>query len=376
MIRMMFVNRRFERGGAERQLIELAKNLDKSRFDVCVTTFYEGGALYPQIETIPGVRLVNLRKRGRWHAIGFLGNFWRTMRECRPQIVVGYMSVANLLSLAAGRLNGSKVVWAVRNSNMEMARYDLLSRAVTRLELWLAKRADLVIFNSRAGHDHYVRRGFPEKTGIVIPNGIDTDYFRPDSDGRQAVRREWNVGENDALIGLVARLDPMKDHLTFLNAAADLARERADVRFACIGDGTSGYREELIKLAGRLNLGKKVIWVGGRDDMRQVYNALDVMSLSSAFGEGFPNVIGEAMACGVPCVVTDVGDAARVVGGTGFVIPPRNSALLAAKWKEMLDRIGREREATAQAVREWIVEHFSSKSLAARTEAALGALID
>lgn len=376
MIRVMFINRRFERGGAERQLIELTKNLDKSKFHVCVTTFYEGGALYPRIQAVPGVSLVNLHKQGRWDTVRFLRRFWRAAREFRPQIIVGYMTVANLLSLAIGRLRGAKVAWAVRNSNLDMGRYDWVSRISFRMECLLARWVDVVMFNSQAGRDHYIKCGFPKTSGVVIPNGIDVDYFKADGESRRRVRLEWGVGEENPLIGMVARLDPMKDHDTFLAAAAELAKERDDVRFVCVGDGTSARRAELVALAEQLGLGKRVILVAGRDDIRSVYSAFDVMTLSSAYGEGFPNVIGEAMACGVPCVVTDVGDAAAVVGETGLVAPPRDPARLAEKWKGMLQRVNKQQEATSEAARRRIVENFSTKALLARTELVLKGLID
>jgi glycosyltransferase involved in cell wall biosynthesis len=322
------------------------------------------------------VSLVNLHKRGRWDTVRFLRRFWLTAREFRPQIIVGYMTVANVLSLAIGRLCGAKVAWAMRNSNLDMRRYDWLSRISFRAECLLARRADLVMFNSQAGRDHYIKCGFPKMSGVVIPNGIDVDYFKADGESRRKVRLGWGIADENPLIGMVARLDPMKDHETFLAAAAELAKEREDVRFVCVGDGPPARRTYLVALAEQLGVGRRIIWMGGRDDMPDVYSALDVMTLSSAYGEGFPNVIGEAMACGVPCVVTNVGDAAAVVGETGSVTPPRNPARLVEKWKELLELVNKQREATSVAARRRIVENFSTKTLSARTELVLKGLID
>jgi glycosyltransferase involved in cell wall biosynthesis len=372
----MFVNRRFEGGGAERQLIELAKNLDKARFEVCVTTFYEGGALYPQIQAVPDVRRVSLHKRSRWDTVHFLRRFWGAIQEFHPHIVIGYMTVANLLSLIVGKIHGAKVVWAVRNSNMDMQRYDWLAQVTRRLECRLSRRADLVIFNSWAGYDHYLKWGFPRASSVVIPNGINVEYFKVEPESRDWVRREWGVSKETQLIGLIGRLDPMKDHETFFAAAANLGKERGDVRFVCVGDGTPTRRAELLTKLKNLGLQERVTLVSGRSDMPRVYNALDIMSLSSAYGEGFPNVIGEAMACGVPCVVTDVGDAAAIVGDTGLVVPPRNAVELARKWGEMLDWINRDRGALSKAARHRIVENFDTKTMTARTESVLEELID
>ena len=134
------------------------------------------------------------------------------------------------------------------------------------------------------------------------------------------MRLEWGIAECEKLIGQVGRLDPMKDHSTFLKAAALLAHERKDVRFVCVGEGPTGYRDELYSLAKTLGLASRLIWAGSRRDMPAVYNAFDVAVSSSRWGEGLPNVIAEAMACGVPCVVTDVGDSAFVVDKLGVVV--------------------------------------------------------
>ena len=316
-----------------------------------------------------------LNKQGRWDIGRFLWRCWRAAAAFRPHVVIGYMKIANLVALAIGKLSGAKVVWAVRDSNTDMARYDWLSRVAFRLECLLARWTDLVIFNSQAGLKHYGARGFPKKSSIVIPNGIDVDRCKPDPEARRRVRLKWQLMDVQPLIGMVARMDAMKDHQTFLRAAARLAQQRDDVRFACIGDGTPEVRASLIEMSKHLNLYEKVIWEAGNENIGDVYCALDVMSLSSAYGEGFPNVIGEAMACGVPCVVTDVGDARQVVGSTGGVVPPSSAAEMAKKWNDMLDALPQRRSAMARACRQRIVESFSSKKLAARTESVLKTLL-
>lgn len=375
LARVMFINRRFERGGAERQLIELTKELDKSKFDICVMTFYEGGGLHGPLKAIPGLKLVNLNKQGRWDIARFLWRSWGTAAAFQPQVVVGYMKIANLVALAIGRSSGAKVVWAIRDSNTDMARYDWLSRVAFRLECLLARWADLVIFNSQAGREHYVTHGVPEKLSIVIPNGIDVNRFKPDWEARRRVRLKWHVEDAQPIIGMVARMDPMKDYQTFLGAAARLAQQRSDVRFACIGDGAPGVRASLVKMSNDLGLSGKVIWEAGIENINDIYCAFDIMSLSSAYGEGFPNVIGEAMACGVPCVVTDVGDARQVVGSTGFVVPPSNAKELAEGWNRMLNWFPRRREEIAKTCRERIVGQFSNRTLASRTESVLVELV-
>ena len=201
----------------------------------------------------------------------------------------------------------------------------------------------------------------------VVENGINTIRFYPDPKGRAVVRNEWKVNANDRLIGLVARLDAMKDHRNFLQACALLAARRNDLRFVCVGGGGSAYRAELAAFAGDLGIADRLIWTGARQDMPAAYSAMDIACSSSAFGEGFSNAVGEAMACGVPCVVTDVGDSARIVGEIGEVAPPHNADALAGALDRMLARL-EEHAAIGCRARARIVDEFSVERMVFRTE--------
>ena len=211
------------------------------------------------------------------------------------------------------------------------------------------------------------RKCFPSEKTVVVPNGIDTNRFQPAPDLGRQVRADWGVSDREPLIGLVARFDPLKDHRTFLSAAAILAGKRPDLRFACVGDGPADYRTELHELGQSLGLDGRLIWAGERDDMPAVYNALDFLCLSS-FSEGFPNVVGEAMACGKPCVVTDVGDASAIVGNTGIVVPPRDPERLAQGCREMLDRLA---VVNPPDTRQRILAEFGRDAMVSRMEHTL-----
>jgi glycosyltransferase involved in cell wall biosynthesis len=262
------------------------------------------------------------------------------------------------------------VVWGVRASNMDLDRYDWLSRLSYRIECRLSRFADLIICNSRAGLEYAAAHGFPGGRMTVIPNGIDTEHFKPDAAARERIRAEWGIAESEMLIGLVARLDPMKDHLTCFRAAAMLAQERSDVRFVCVGDGAEPYKSKLYQQASELGLDGRLIWAGARHDMPAVYNALD-FATSSSYSEGFSNTIAEAMACSVPCVVTDVGDAKQIVGDTGFVMEPGNPSALASAWQEALKTGVYEKSKRGQRARERIIEHFSLERLIEETARVL-----
>jgi glycosyltransferase involved in cell wall biosynthesis len=306
--------------------------------------------------------------------VRFAWRLWRALRAARPDVIHGYLEAGNALSLL-GKLVGARVVWGVRASNMDLSRYDWAWAVIFRLGAFLSRFADLIIANSSAGKDYYGRLGYAKKRMVVIPNGIDTGRFSPDPAGRACVRAEWGVPAGTPLVGLVGRLDPMKGHEHFLHAAALLARERPGVRFACVGDGPECYKRELEALARRLELGDRLVWAGARADMQAVYSALDVHTSASVYGEGFSNALGEAMACGVPCAATDVGDSAAVLGGLGPVVPPGDDAALADAWAGLLDLAPGARAELSAAVRKRVETEFSLGRLARRTEDALRKLL-
>ena len=368
---ILFLTRSLDRGGAERQLVLLAKGLAGRGHAVSVAVFF-GGGVYEAELARAGVRVINIGKQGRWDVLPFLNRLVRLLRKERPAVLHSYLGVPNILAAALKPLlPGTRIIWGVRASNVDLSRYDWLSRLAYTLERRLARFADCIIANSNAGKCHAVANGFPEGKMVVIPNGIDTEYFRFDPEGRRQVRLAWGVGEDEILVGLAARLDPMKDHPVFLEAASRIARERRDVRFVCVGGGPADYAEALKQHAAALGLTNQLIWVGARDDMPAVYSALDIAT-SSSYGEGFSNTIAEAMACGVPCVVTDVGDSALIVGDTGSVVPPGDYNALAAAIGRLIDRPHEERLVLGEVCRARVVSEFGIDRLIQRTEEALG----
>jgi glycosyltransferase involved in cell wall biosynthesis len=316
-------------GGAERQLIGLAAGLHRDGWRVRVLTFYDGGALANDL-TGRGVVVESLRKGGRRDLPGFLVRLARSIRRDRPDVLHAYLLGPNIAAVIVKLLvPGLRVVWGVRASDMKLALYGGLSSTIFGISCRLSRFADLIICNSTAGLEFHAGRGYPRTRMVAIPNGIDGEVFAPDRAARQAIRSEWSVTDDHVLVGLAGRLDRMKDHPTFLHAARLVATDRPDVRFACVGDGPSATRLALQRLAADLGIGDRVIWIAGRPDMAAVYNAFD-LAVSSSLGEGFPNVVAEAMATGVPCVVTNVGDSAFLVGDSGWVCPPGSPPQLAA----------------------------------------------
>ena len=373
-MRIFFLIRSLECGGAERQLVELALGLKQNGHDITVAVFYSGGPLAEPLLNA-GVPVVSLDKRGRWDIAPFFLRLLRVLRKYQPDFLYAFMGIPCILSVFMKIiLSDLSVVWGVRASNMDLSRYDWLSRYAYRLECVLSVFADLIIANSHAGREYAIFNGFPREKIVVISNGIDTNKFKPCREDGERLRKEWGVSSKEKLVGLVARLDPMKDHPTFITAAGMLAAQCEDVKFVCVGDGPVEYKGQLIKLTNKAGLAGKIIWSGARSDVSAIYNALDVFTLTS-ISEGFPNVVGEAMASGVPCVVTDVGDVRGLVGDTGIVVPPGDPIKLTKGMAGMLLKIGLESHETEQRARQRIVECFSTAGLADKTDRALSGLL-
>jgi len=323
MAKVMFLTRSLGYGGAERQMVALAQGLQRHGHSISVANFYSGGPLGRELPN-SGILMYDLGKWGRWDIVGFLFRLALLLRREHPDVLHSYQVVPNLLTIILKPLfPGVRMIWGVRTGDMDLSEYDWFVRLTFRLSCYLAHFADLIIVNSRSGMKYHRRRGYPEGKMAVVPNGIDTTLFYPDLSERQRVRAEWGVKGDEKLVGLVARLDPVKNHPTFLEAAAILSRETENIRFVCVGNGGEGYKRRLLGMARDLKIESRLIWCDSRDDVRAVYNALD-LACSCSHGEGFSNVVAEAMACGVPCIVTDAGDSAWIVGDTGEVVNPRD----------------------------------------------------
>ena len=367
-VKILFLTRSLNCGGAERQLVLLARGLHQRGHDVAVALFYSGGPLEADLREA-SVRILPLNKRGRWDVFGFLTRLVRTVLRERPDLLHGY--IGNLMTVFMKLfLPSLRTVWSIRCSYIDFSRYDWLFRICHTLECNLAWSADLIIANSQAGYRSHVADGFPKDTIVVIPNGIDTARFFQNPQARERIRAQWGIAGDEVLIGIVGRLDPMKDHATFLQAAALLRQEGPQVRFVCVGDGASNYRATLQDRAQALGLSNHILWIGMQSQVADVYNALDLL-VNSSYGEGFSNVLGEAMACGVPCVATDVGDSRLLIGDEGQLVPPKDPAALKTAIQQVLDRKPR-----AAEIRRRIVDNFSLENLVLSTERALLALCD
>lgn len=368
MIRILFLLNSLHQGGAERQLVTLLHGLDRKRFRSTVVTYYRGGTWEETVKLMPGVDLHCLGLKNRFDLARMTLTLSRIIRKTRPDILYGILGDACTLALIHGRVFGKhKVIWGLRATNMDFSRYSPSSGWVYRLNAYLSKRVDRIIVNSWTGAKYHVGRGYARDCIVVVCNGIDTEYFRPQPEKGTDLRHTWGVGHETPLIGRVGRLDPMKDYPAFLKAAAILTDRRPDARFVIAGGGPDQMLNDLKALSGSLGLNEHVLWIGPREDLPAIYSACAFTS-SSSFGEGFPNVVAESLACEVPCVATDVGDSAGVVGPGGIIVPAKNPAALAKAWDQILSLPQEERLQMGQKGRKHIIRNFSTQQMVHATE--------
>lgn len=292
----------------------------------------------------------------------------RAIVRRRPDVIVAWMHHAQLAAtLAAGLARAwvrVPVVWNVRHSLGGLAEEKLLTRLVLRMQALLSPTARAIVYNSRVAADQYARIGFRSRDQRVITNGFDLAQMAPRVEARAILLARLGVAGDLPLIGMVARAAPMKDAPNLLRAFARARDAGLDARLVLVGKGMD---EGSATCAAAHGLpADRVVRVGHRDDVGDWLGGLDVLALPSAWGEGFPNIVGEAMLAGVPCVATDVGDARDLIGGTGMVVPPRDPDALAAALLRLGGMTAAQREALGARARDRIATHHDIRDVADR----------
>lgn len=355
MIRTVHVTSGLGVGGAEtmlyRLLGDLASNANQEHFVITLTPGCEFN--FDRIGV--KVRVIDLKQLG---VLGLL-TLRRIVHSLRPDIVQGWMYHGNIAATFSAP-SGVPVVWGIHHSLHDLCNEKRSIRALVRLGKWLSgyRRTHRIVYVSEASRTHHISYGYQATKALVIPNGFDCNYFRPDPILRAATRLRLGVEPYHLLVGSFGRFHPVKDHKTLICAFAQVVERIPTARLALAGSNIDVSNDELVSLLAFHGLADKVILLGLCGDMPALYNALDLYVLSSV-SESFPNVLGESCAVGVPCVTTDVGDAARIVEGTGRVVPPGDARALAQAIAVFLEEQPVHRIAAGERARTHIVTHFS-----------------
>ncbi|BDG03436.1 glycosyltransferase family 4 protein [Anaeromyxobacter oryzae] len=363
-IRIIHVINGLDTGGAELMLLKLLTRLDRRIVTPAgVISLTDAGPVAREISALGiNVRALGMR-RGVPNA-AMVPRLVKWIRSARPDLVQTWMYHSDLLGGLAGRLARVPVVWNVRDSFLDPRQAKLTTRATQKACAALSRVIPTrIVACSEAGRKGQISAGYDGRKFVVIGNGFDPSRFRPDAEARASVRAELSLDPNTPLVGLIARYDPVKDHATFLAAARVVAEHAPSARFVLAGAGITLGNEALSAEIERNAVLGRVHLLGRRDDVPRLTAALDV-ACSSSYTEGFSNTIGEAMACGVPCVVTDCGDSAYIVGDSGKVVPPRDPVLLGNAIVSILSSTPDERRLLSAAARSRVTEMFTLDAVA------------
>ena len=332
--RILHIITGLDQGGAERSLVNLLESDLGRRFDNRVLSLGGPGHYGPVLQG-QGITVDTLDLAGTRSIPSGLGGLRRVMRDFRPDIIQGWMYHGNLFAELAASLFGRSAAsaWNVRQSLYDIGREKRGTRAVIRLLRSLSSRPRAIVYNSHQSLAHHEAFGFGSAPGRVIPNGFDTERWRPDAKRRAAFRQALGVAADAPVLGFVGRAHPQKDVPTFLAAASAAMTSHPDLHVVMVGEGfdrdsaaLGSWRETLP--AARFHP------LGRRRDVESILPGFDFFCLSSS-SEAFPNVVGEAMAVGLPCIATDVGDCARLMGGIGRIVPSGDARKMAVAIGEM-----------------------------------------
>jgi glycosyltransferase involved in cell wall biosynthesis len=369
-------------GGAEGMLLKLLSGMNNERFANQVVSLTDVGPIGEQISA-QGIPVYALfMPNGRVNASGLV-KLCRLLYTLRPRILQTWLYHADLLGLIFGKLACiNNICWNIRCSYHDLKKYRSSTKWTIKMCSIFSPVPDVVIANSYRGQEFHVGLGYRAKRWSVIPNGFDLNKFTPDQIARRTLLHELGLGSHltnkkskpdsvnknaPILIGLIARYDPMKGHSTFIKSACSLLKERKETHFVLVGRDVKWENTLLAKDIPD-------IWknhfhlLGERNDVGKITAGLNIAT-SSSYGEGFPNTVCEAMACEIPCVATDVGDSARIVGATGRVVPPKDPGALAVAWREMIDLGEEGRRRLGVVARKRVMDHFELSKIVKKYEA-------
>lgn len=357
-MKLAFVITTLDTGGAQAMLLKVLEHIDRRRFSPHVISLTTTGEVGPHISAL-GIPVEALGMKPGWPSPFAFCRLVRRLRAIRPEVIHTWMYHPDLLGGLAARLAGiSALGWGIRHSDLSRHANKVSTLAVVaacaRLSHWLPKR---IMANSEVARQAHVNRGYAAEKMVVVPNGFDLTRFRPDSMAKMEVRRELGVAAEAPLVGLIGRFHPQKNQLGFIDAATILHRRMPEVHFILAGKGMDSGNVALLQAAKSAGLAEVCHFLGRRNDIPRLMAALDVLA-SSSIGEAFPNVLGEAMACSVPCAVTDVGDSAYIVGDTGKVVASGDMTGLAAALESLLKLPLDQRRSLSEQARARVTECF------------------
>lgn len=351
-------------GGAERMLKKIATGLDPAAIDL--VSLMEPGVTGKRLQSL-GYDIEALGMTRGVPSLAALTRLRALIEKRRPDVLFGWMHHGFLACTVArfGLKNPPPLLWNVRHSLSDISHEPLQTQAILRLCSRLSTIPAAIVFNSHVARRQYAALGFCDERARVIPNGFDVQKFKPVLCARSRLAATFGIEDDELVIAMIARLHPMKSQETLITAFRTALDRGVRARLLLVGEGLEAPPAAIRDLVATLPEGR-VIFSGHRTDPEAWLPGVDVFALSSRWGEAFPNVLGEAMASGVPCVATDVGDSALIIGDTGVIAPRGDASALAGALLQVLRLSPDRRKALGEAARSRIVEHYALDAVRAQ----------
>ncbi|MCB0347896.1 MAG: FkbM family methyltransferase, partial [Bdellovibrionales bacterium] len=362
-IKILHMTAGLDTGGTEMMICKVTSLMDKERFANSVLCFKPPGNLSAKLSE----KDINFFSLNIKHPVQFftkLFRFRRLLKEINPDVIQGWLVHGNMAALAAKLLLPKvEVYWNIRHTLVGIEKEKLHTRFLIFASKSLSRFSKKIVYNSHTSKLQHFDYGYRKSPGLLIPNGFDTETFRPNTAARQKILDELCLPSDTNLIGIIARYHPVKGHHVFLEAAKLLLDKGCKAHFVLVGSNISLKNPKISKIMSESPHLSNFSFMGERTDIPDIIAALDIATLSSSWGEAFPNVLGEAMSSGVICVATDVGDCHRIVGDSGIVVPPDQPAKLAEAWKHVLDLPKTQKDLLKENSRKRVLDLFSIESV-------------
>jgi glycosyltransferase involved in cell wall biosynthesis len=359
-IKVVFVITALGTGGAEMMLYKLLTRINRDRYSPSVISLIDGGVFIGRFHELDiPVKTLGM-KPGVYNPMILL-KLRSMLQEIQPDIIQGWMYHANLAAQLANflALGKAPVFWSIHHSVDSLKAEKLPLAATIKLTALLSSRVEKVIFSAEKGQKQHIQLGYDPTNGAAIGDNFDLAKYKPAANPDFNLRSALSLPEDSILIGSVARYHPMKDHANLIEAAAILIANDPKVHFVLVGPNVDQQNPALSAQIKKLGIADQVHLLGERQDIPDVMTSFDVFTTSSAYGESFPNVLGEAMSCQIPCVATDIGDSRTVIGDTGVVVPPKDPQALADAWQKLIILGQEKRQDLGKQARQRIQDNFN-----------------
>lgn len=356
-------------GGAEALLTRVALAMDKTRVENIVVTMTDTDTPLALKFRASGGKLVTLGTAPKWKYLTILFKLVSIIRREKPDVIQGWLHESELLATVSARICGTPVAWNVRGSQMNWSDFKWHLPWVIKILARLSPIPEVVISNSSAGRLAHEEMGYHPRRWELVYNGFDADSFTPRPDARADLKKMIGAGEKEVIVGHVARFHKVKDHAGMLRAVGILSKRLDNARFVFIGKGVDMQNPAIAEVVRAEGIANRVSFLGEINDMPRITAGFDI-AVNSSYTEGFPNAVGEAMSCAVPCVATDVGECREIIGDAGIVVPAKSPEAM-ANALESLILAGEEERRRIGAIGRSRVEKYYSLARSAERYASL-----